>query len=98
MEIRYSCLCGARNCIPAVKRPPGGKPAFFYCQDCGKPSLDHCLRCGFNAPPGSGHRFCSGCGAGADSIMRGVETLDFRREATDVVLGLLCAPGVYYVL
>jgi hypothetical protein len=81
MEILYSCVCGARNLIEVENPPTSGKPAFFYCHDCGKPSWDHCTRCGFNVPVGSNHQFCKGCGACTkDTFQPGVETLDFLND------------------
>jgi transcription elongation factor Elf1 len=98
MEIRYSCACGARNRIRVEKAPPHGEPTFFYCHACGRPSWDHCTRCGFNARAGSEYRFCKGCGASAESIQAGVETLDFNGTMREVFmfLGACLILGILY--
>jgi transcription elongation factor Elf1 len=100
MVILYSCACGARNSVEVNERPPREERPFFYCHDCGKPSLNHCTRCGFNAPVGSNHTFCKGCGARTEeSFQEGVETLDFVGEALKpYFVAPVLAFGAYFVL
>lgn len=86
---RYLCDCGATNTIEFTERPYPGKPAMFYCHDCGKPSFDLCTQCGHQSPAGSGHRFCNGCGAGHEAIRIGITVIDVDQTVLVVVIPIV---------